>query len=131
MFADVWKVKVEHEMEALVKSCVVLPCSFQYPGTVQPSARTRGIWHNKDKWDDYVYYEDVTRILDNFKGRTKLVGRLGDLNCSLEIDDVKGHDNGPFCFRVELQTSDKNKYSFVENCVHVNIIGKHFYYKTF
>ncbi|XP_073718673.1 sialic acid-binding Ig-like lectin 14 isoform X1 [Misgurnus anguillicaudatus] len=122
VFADVWKVKVEHEMKALVSSCVVLPCSFQYPGTRQPSARTRGIWHKKDKWDDYVYSEDKTLIVDNFKGRTRLVGRLGALNCSLEIDEVKGHDNGPFCFRVELQTSEKDKYSFVDNCVHINMI---------
>ncbi|XP_065136674.1 myelin-associated glycoprotein-like isoform X1 [Paramisgurnus dabryanus] len=122
VFADVWKVKVEHEMKALVSSCVVLPCSFQYPGTRQPSARTRGIWHKKDKWEDYVYYEDKTRILDNFKDRTRMVGRLGDLNCSLEIDEVKSHDNGPFCFRVELETSEKNRYSFVENCVHISMI---------
>nr|XP_055053157.1 myelin-associated glycoprotein-like [Misgurnus anguillicaudatus] len=122
VFADVWKTKVEHEMKALVSSCVVLPCSFQYPGTRQPSDRTRGIWHKNDKWDDYVYYEDPTRIVEIFKGRTRLVGRLGELNCSLEIDEVKGHDNGPFCFRVELQTSEKDKYSFVDNCVHINMI---------
>ncbi|XP_065136672.1 myelin-associated glycoprotein-like isoform X2 [Paramisgurnus dabryanus] len=124
VFADVWKVKVEHEMKALVSSCVVLPCTFQYPQTRQPSARTRGIWHKKDKWDDYVYYEDETRVLDNFKGRTRLVGRLGELNCSLEIDEVKDHDNGPFCFRVELETSEKNRYSFVENCVHISMLEK-------
>ncbi|XP_073718671.1 myelin-associated glycoprotein-like [Misgurnus anguillicaudatus] len=123
VFADVWKVEVQHEMKALVKSCVVLPCSFQYPGTGQPSARTRGIWHKKEsKNKDYVYSEDKTLIEDNFKGRTRLVGRLGEKNCSLEIDDVKDHDNGPFCFRVELETSEKKRYSFVDNCVHISMI---------
>ncbi|XP_055053161.2 sialic acid-binding Ig-like lectin 14 [Misgurnus anguillicaudatus] len=124
VFADVWKVQVEHEMKALVSSCVVLPCSFQYPGTVQPSSRTRAIWHKKDKTNVFIYSEDKTNIEDNFKGRTRLVGRLGELNCSLEIDEIKNHDNGPFCFRVELQTSVKDKYSFVKNCVHINMIEK-------
>ncbi|XP_073718676.1 sialic acid-binding Ig-like lectin 14 isoform X4 [Misgurnus anguillicaudatus] len=124
VFADIWKVKVEHEMKALVSSCVVLPCSFQYPGTRQPSARTRGIWHRKNKTNIYIYSENKTRIEDNFKGRTRLVGRPGEKNCSLEIDEVKKSDNGPFCFRVELQTSVKNKNFFVYDCVHINMIDK-------
>ncbi|XP_067306350.1 myelin-associated glycoprotein-like isoform X1 [Pseudorasbora parva] len=120
VFGDVWKVHVESEMEALVSSCVVLPCSFKYPATVQPSSRIKAMWHNKDKWDDFIYHNDPTRVLDNFKGRTQLLGSLGGLNCSLEIDEVKNHDNGPYCFRVELETSQK--FSFVENCVTIRMI---------
>ncbi|XP_051720114.1 sialic acid-binding Ig-like lectin 14 isoform X2 [Ctenopharyngodon idella] len=122
VFGDVWKVKVESEMETLVSSCVVLPCSFKYPAQQQPSSRIKGMWHMKDKWEDFIYHNDPTRVLDNFKGRTKLIGSLGDLNCSLEIDEVKNHDNGPYCFRVELETSKIDKYSFVDNCVTINLI---------
>lgn len=124
MFADVWKVEVESKVNALVGSCVVLPCSFKYPGAVQPSSRKSGIWHTEKDWNYFIYHEDEKQIADNFKERTRLVGRLGDLNCSLEIDDVRNHDNGPFCFRVVLQTSDKDKYSFVKNCVTLDMIGK-------
>uniref|UniRef100_A0A8C1VRN2 Ig-like domain-containing protein n=1 Tax=Cyprinus carpio TaxID=7962 RepID=A0A8C1VRN2_CYPCA len=121
VFADVWKVHVESKMEALVSSCVVLPCSFKYPVQEQPSDRIRAIWHMKDNWDDIIFHKDPTRVKDSFKGRTKLTGSLGGFNCSLEIDEVKNHDNGPYCFRVELETSKKDKYSFVENCVSIKM----------
>ncbi len=124
MFADVWKVKVERDMKALVSSCVVLPCSFTYPLQQQPSDRIRAIWHMKDNWNDIIFHKDPTKIKDSFKDRTQLIGSLGDSNCSLEIGEVKNHDNGPYCFRVELETSPKDKYSFVDNCVSIQMIGK-------
>ncbi|XP_026120052.1 sialic acid-binding Ig-like lectin 14 isoform X2 [Carassius auratus] len=122
VFADVWKVTVEPEMQALVSSCVVLPCSFKYPVQEQPSDRIRAIWHMKDNWDDIIFHKDTTRVKDSFKGRTNLIGSLGGSNCSLEIDEVKNHDNGPYCFRVELETSKTDKYSFVKNCVSIKMI---------
>lgn len=39
----------------------------------------------------------IMRIKDSFKDPTKLVVLLGQNNCTLEITDVKDHDNGPFC----------------------------------
>uniref|UniRef100_A0A8C2EDR6 Ig-like domain-containing protein n=1 Tax=Cyprinus carpio TaxID=7962 RepID=A0A8C2EDR6_CYPCA len=100
VFADVWKVQVESEMEALVSSCVVLPCSFKYPAQQQPSDRIRAIWHMKDNWDDIIFHEDSTRVKDSFNHRTRLIGSLGASNCSLEIDEISVND----------------KYSFMDNC---------------
>ncbi|XP_060800234.1 myelin-associated glycoprotein-like isoform X2 [Neoarius graeffei] len=119
VFSDVWKVEVDPKMEALVSSCVVLSCKFNYPGDQLPTSRIRGIWHKRDNRDARIFDEDPLKILDSFKDRTKLIGRLGDRNCSLEINDVKDHDNGPFCFRTELEGQDK--YSFVENCVNMEM----------
>ncbi|XP_051963613.1 sialic acid-binding Ig-like lectin 14 [Xyrauchen texanus] len=124
VLADVWKAQLEPNMDAVVSSCVVLPCTFKYPGQHQPSARMRGIWHKENKKTEFIYHEDSLKILDDFKSRTKLVGNMDKLNCSLEIDAVKSHDNGPFCFRVELERDDKDKFSFVDNCVSVKLIGK-------
>lgn len=124
VLADVWKVDVVPKMEALVSSCVVLPCSFKYPAQEQPSERIKGIWHKKNNNKDHIYDGDPTKVEDNFKGRTKLIGSLGGFNCSLEIDEVKNIDNGPYCFRVELETSEKDKYSFMDNCVSITMIGK-------
>ncbi|KAI4904655.1 hypothetical protein NFI96_019432, partial [Prochilodus magdalenae] len=112
--SDVWKAEVTDKVNALVSSCVVMPCSFNYPGTPLPDSRIRGIWHKKDKKEN-IYHEDQTEVADSFKERTKLLGRLGEKNCTLEIDRVRDHDNGPFCFRAEIP--DLNKYSFVEACV--------------
>lgn len=72
----------------------------------------------------FFYHDDSTKILDSFKGRTRLLGKLGQNNCTLEIVEVKDHDNGPFCFRIELVRQDTNqptkeKFSFVEKCADV------------
>lgn len=119
VFSDVWKADVSSPVEALVSSCVVLPCKFNYPGKQLPDARVKGIWHNEKDKKERIYDEDKTLIADSFKGRTKLISRLGEKNCSLEIDEVKDHDNGPFCFRAEIPTLDK--YSFMETCVTINM----------
>uniref|UniRef100_A0A8C2EDY8 Immunoglobulin V-set domain-containing protein n=1 Tax=Cyprinus carpio TaxID=7962 RepID=A0A8C2EDY8_CYPCA len=105
VFADVWKVQVESEMEALVSSCVVLPCSFKYPAQQQPSDRIRAIWHMKDNWDDIIFHEDSTRVKDSFNHRTRLIGSLGASNCSLEIDEISVND----------------KYSFMDNCAEQSV----------
>ncbi|KAM9469195.1 sialic acid-binding Ig-like lectin 14 [Clarias gariepinus] len=117
VLSDVWKAEVEPKIEALVSSCVVLPCKFNYPGTELPSSRLKGIWHEKSGKERKIYDEDSLNIADSFKDRTKLIGQLSKKNCSLEIDDVKDHDNGPFCFRIEIPGRDK--FSFVEQCVDI------------
>ncbi|KAL6471393.1 hypothetical protein MHYP_G00200430 [Metynnis hypsauchen] len=118
--SDVWKAEVVSELKTLVSSCVVIPCKFQYPGTQLPDSRIRGIWHKKDEHKERIYHEDPIEIADSFKGRTRLLDHLGEKNCTLEIDEVKNHDNGPFCFRAEIPSLDK--YSFVESCVSLSMM---------
>ncbi|XP_066515936.1 Schwann cell myelin protein-like [Hoplias malabaricus] len=123
-FSEDWTAQVVPEMKALVESCVVVPCTSNYPGKKESASRIRGIWHKKDNKKINIYHEDSTLISDNFKGRTKLPGHLGapDHNCTLEIDEVKDHDNGPYCFRAELIEADK--FSFVEKCVLFTMIQR-------
>ncbi|KAM9723409.1 myelin-associated glycoprotein isoform 1-T2 [Menidia menidia] len=116
-----WKASVVQNLEALVTSCVVVPCSFSHPDGILSKSQLRGIWHVSDKRDNIVYHEDQTRILDKFKGRTKLLGRLDENNCTLELTEVKDHDTGPYCFRIEYAKTNeptKQKFSFIEDCVH-------------
>ncbi|XP_032415295.1 myelin-associated glycoprotein-like isoform X1 [Xiphophorus hellerii] len=127
VLGDEWTADVVKSIDALVGSCVVLPCTVSHPGTYLSTSRLRGIWHRKDKSNEIFYHEDSTQILDSFKGRTRLLGNLGQNNCTLEIVQVKDHDNGPFCFRIELVRKDTNqptkeKYSFVEKCADVTMI---------
>ncbi|XP_068999165.1 myeloid cell surface antigen CD33 [Embiotoca jacksoni] len=127
VFSEDWKATVVKQIPALVGSCVVVPCSYTHPGKTLPNSRLRGIWHRKEPQDQLIYHEDNTRVLDDFKDRTKLLGHLNQNNCTLEINDVKAHDNGPFCFRIELVHTEKNEptkdmFSFVEECVHLNMI---------
>uniref|UniRef100_A0A3Q3RDL6 Ig-like domain-containing protein n=1 Tax=Monopterus albus TaxID=43700 RepID=A0A3Q3RDL6_MONAL len=125
VFTEDWKAKVVPELDALVTSCVAIPCSFTYPKDNLPSSKLRGIWHLSDPPTSLVYHEDQTRVLDNFKGRTRLLGTLGQNNCTLEMTEVKDHDSGPFCFRIELAKTNeptRDKFSFVEDCVTLKML---------
>ncbi|XP_047665741.1 myelin-associated glycoprotein-like isoform X1 [Tachysurus fulvidraco] len=122
VFSDVWKAEVVPKLDAVVSSCVVLPCTFNYPAAQYPASRVKAIWHKKGDRNDRIYDGDGYNIKDSFKDRTKLVGHLGEKNCTLEIDDVKDTDNGPFCFRAEIQGFDK--FSFEKACVHTIIKAK-------
>ncbi|XP_054478309.1 myeloid cell surface antigen CD33-like [Anoplopoma fimbria] len=122
-----WKANVVKELDVLVTSCVVVPCSFTHPKENLPTSRLRGMWHRSTHRDQFIYHDDNTRISENFRGRTRLLGHLGQDNCTLEITDMKNHDNGPFCFRIELartatDLSTVDKFSFVEDCVTFNML---------
>lgn len=129
MYSEEWKASVVNQMDALVSSCVVVPCSFSHPKGNVPTSRLRGKWHrNRDK-EQLIFSDDPTTVLENFRGRTRLLGELGQGNCTLEMTSVKDHDNGPFCFRIELaqketDTNTKDKFSFVEECVTLNMLCK-------
>lgn len=127
VLTEEWKATVAKQLDAIVGSCVVVPCSFSHPKENLPSSRLRGIWHRANKGEERIFYYDKTLVLENFRGRTKMLGHLNQGNCTLEMDDVKDHDNGPFCFRIELartehDTSTVDKYSFVEDCATLNML---------
>nr|XP_061789574.1 myelin-associated glycoprotein-like [Nerophis lumbriciformis] len=126
-FCGEWKASVVKSVDALVTSCVVLPCSFSHPKETLPSSRLRGIWHHKTQRNQRVYHQDETTVLANFRGRTRLLGHLGQGNCSLEVTEIKDYDNGPFCFRIELAPTEgdmdsPDKFSFVEDCVELKML---------
>ncbi|XP_044063626.1 myeloid cell surface antigen CD33 [Siniperca chuatsi] len=123
-----WKANVVKTLDALVTSCIVVPCSFTHPKERLPTSKLRGIWHKSRNRDQRIYSDDQTQVLENFRGRTRLLGRLGDNNCTLEITEIKDHDNGPFCFRIELartetDTSTVDKFSFLEDCVEFRMLS--------
>ncbi|XP_053183192.1 myelin-associated glycoprotein-like [Scomber japonicus] len=127
VFTGEWKASVAKNLDALVTSCVVIPCSYTHAKDELPHSRLRGIWHLSTGLDQRIYHDDQTMILENYRGRTKLLGNLGQGNCSLEMIAIRDVDNGPFCFRVELvetgtETSGTEKFSFVDNCVNFKMI---------
>uniref|UniRef100_A0A671XJ31 Ig-like domain-containing protein n=1 Tax=Sparus aurata TaxID=8175 RepID=A0A671XJ31_SPAAU len=102
---------VPFRFTALTRSCVVIPCTFQYPEHVP---LTRGIWSKKT--GGVIFHKGQSRVLDHFKGRTKILGDLSKGNCTLEIDNIKSFDNGPFCFHAER---GNDKYRFNNSCVFI------------
>ncbi|XP_048881105.1 myelin-associated glycoprotein-like isoform X2 [Brienomyrus brachyistius] len=125
VFSAEWEAEVLPKITALIDSCVVVPCKFRYPGGQKPSSRLSGLWHFYQKKEDlkskqYIYAADVSKVEASFKGRTRLLGILGKDNCTLEIDKFNDHDDGPFCFRIEIP--DEDNFSFREECVSITAI---------
>ena len=113
----IYEADVVSRISALTRSCVVIPCTFQI-GDV-PVTRLRGLWYTNK--GEYVFHTGQTNVLDNFKGRTKLLGDTDEQNCTLEIDDVQAHDKGPFCFHAE---KGSDKYRFNHSCVFIVMKGE-------
>lgn len=123
--AEEWTVKVAKELDALVSSCVVIPCSFTHPYGNLPTSRLKGTWYLPNDKKPHVYDEDDDDIMEKFRDRTKLLGQLGQRNCTLEITDIKDHDNGPFCLEIGILQAEAKKnevHSFVDNCVQFKMI---------
>ncbi|XP_073674445.1 uncharacterized protein [Garra rufa] len=100
------------KITALPRSCVVIPCSFKSEDEFL--TRLRVLW--VDRKGGYMFHTDPVDVLDNFKGRTRLLGNPDEQNCTVEIDNVQTHDNGPFCFKAEREDE---RYSFNNSCVFI------------
>uniref|UniRef100_A0A667YWF6 Si:ch73-380l3.2 n=1 Tax=Myripristis murdjan TaxID=586833 RepID=A0A667YWF6_9TELE len=114
VFSAEWDAQVVMDLEALVTSCVVIPCTFTYPGGKIASSKLRGIWFLRNERNDTVFHEDKSEIAPNFRDRTKLMGRLGEGNCTLEMIEVKDHDRGPLCFQADIPGT--GQFTFLKNC---------------
>ncbi|XP_051962494.1 myelin-associated glycoprotein-like isoform X2 [Xyrauchen texanus] len=107
-----YEASVLPKITALPRSCVVIPCSFKIEE--EYVTRLRVLWVTKK--GGYMFHTGPSNILDNFKGRTRLLGDPDEQNCTVEIDKLQTHDNGPFCFRAE---KENEKYSFNNSCVFI------------
>ncbi|XP_026137792.1 uncharacterized protein LOC113114909 isoform X1 [Carassius auratus] len=100
------------KITALPRSCVVIPCSFK--SDEEYSTELRVLWVTRK--GGYMFHTDPVDVSDNFKGRTRLLGNPVEQNCTVEMDNVQTHDNGPFCFKAERENE---RYSFNNSCVFI------------
>ncbi|XP_064803936.1 sialoadhesin-like [Oncorhynchus masou masou] len=112
-----WTAEVPGSVSGLEGSCIVIPCSFNYPEPkIKPSEFT-GIWF-KDT-SEVIYHPDSSNVITDYRGRTELVGNLRQKNCSLRIDPLHSSDKGPFTFRIEIK--DYNKASYKDDRVSIAV----------
>uniref|UniRef100_A0A3Q4GHY5 Ig-like domain-containing protein n=1 Tax=Neolamprologus brichardi TaxID=32507 RepID=A0A3Q4GHY5_NEOBR len=112
-----WTAAVPSSVKGLLGSCVVIPCSYNYPEPSKSPQTFTGIWYNDN--DQVVCHSDASQTLDQFRNRTKLLGDLSKKNCSLMIDDLQQSDGGTFYFRIEI--TDYDKYSYKNNKVSISV----------
>ncbi|XP_020793260.1 myelin-associated glycoprotein-like isoform X2 [Boleophthalmus pectinirostris] len=113
--ASSWTVDIPSTVKALVGSCVVIPCSFDYPPPQQNVTQLTGIW--TDSTSHLIYHPQERKALVQYRNRTKLLGDLRLKNCSLKIDPVQTSDKGPYHFRIEIAAY--NNYSYKQKAVSI------------
>lgn len=115
-----WTIDVPPTVKGLSGSCVVIPCSFKYPNEEKAGTHT-GMWIYKT--NQYIYHSHKSKILEEYRNRTTLLGDLREKKCSLQIDPLLQHDQGPFYFRIEI--TNVNKYSYANNKVSIEMISEY------
>ncbi|XP_057689703.1 sialic acid-binding Ig-like lectin 14 isoform X1 [Corythoichthys intestinalis] len=116
--ASSWTVAVPSSVNGLIGSCIVIPCSFDYPDPQKDIHEFTGTW-----WDaeNYCTYHPVgSMISQQYQKRTELVGDIKKKDCSLKIDPLQQTDQGPFHFRIEMKNFDQ--FSYIDETVSIKII---------
>uniref|UniRef100_A0A8C7CDS5 Ig-like domain-containing protein n=1 Tax=Oncorhynchus kisutch TaxID=8019 RepID=A0A8C7CDS5_ONCKI len=103
--ASSWTADVPKSVSGLRGSCIVIPCSFNYPEPEKKPSKFTGIWLKGTH--DTIFHPDISNIIKDYRGRTELVGDLRQKNCSLRIDPLHDSDKGSFTFRIEMEDHNK------------------------
>ncbi|XP_072317577.1 sialic acid-binding Ig-like lectin 13 [Eucyclogobius newberryi] len=110
-----WTVDIPSTVKALVGSCVVIPCTFDYPPPNEEVIQFTGIWI--DESSHVIYHPEERKALVQYRNRTKLLGDLRHKDCSLKIYPVQKKDKGSYHFRIEI--AEYNNYSYREKAVSI------------
>ncbi|XP_074539091.1 B-cell receptor CD22 [Halichoeres trimaculatus] len=116
--ASSWTARVPPSVKGLVGSCVVIPCTYDYPDPGKTLSGFTGIWINEAH--EIIYHPVQSKAHQQYQTRTELLGDASQKNCSLMIDPLQQGDQGPFFFRIEM--ADHEKYSFRQSPVSITTI---------
>ncbi|KAK5862483.1 hypothetical protein PBY51_017874 [Eleginops maclovinus] len=118
--APSWTIKMPSSVKGLPGSCVVIPCSFEYPDPGKEVTQFIGMW--LDASHQLIYHPEKSKITQQYGNRTELLGNVSKKICTLKIDPLKQGDQGPFHFRIVMP--DYEKFSYQENTVSITMMSE-------
>ncbi|XP_063292568.1 myelin-associated glycoprotein isoform X1 [Pelobates fuscus] len=111
-----WAAWMPQSMSAFTESCVAIPCRFDFPDEILPSA-VHGIWYFNSPYPKnfppVVLKSKTNTAHEIYMGRTKMLGDLKEKNCSIQIDRLSSEVQGKYYFRTDL--GGYNQYTFSEH----------------
>lgn len=117
-----WMALVPSTIPAVQGSCVVIPCTYNYP---RPSSKKiinswLGFWKKGNK----VVATSIQKwkLPVEYNKRTQFLGKPRTRNCTMLLDSVRSTDVGPFYFRVEMP--QYKSFSYTQNSVSIDVIRK-------
>lgn len=110
-------------MQGVRGSCLVIPCIFSFPASVEVPHGITTIWYYDYSGNRQVvsHSGDPQLVEARFQGRALLVGRAEHKSCSLLLRDLQPEDAGSYNFRFEI--SEGNRWSDVTGTV-VTVTGE-------
>ncbi|XP_035868759.1 myeloid cell surface antigen CD33-like [Phyllostomus discolor] len=121
---DRYKLTVQGPVTVQEGLCVSVLCSFQHPWPYWYNPpRTYGYWFREgaEELQDppAATNKQDRQVQEETQGRFLLLGDPGSQNCSLDIRDARGTDEGTYFFRVERGSSVQ--YSYKRNLLTVHV----------
>ncbi|XP_050786897.1 sialic acid-binding Ig-like lectin 10 [Gopherus flavomarginatus] len=90
-----WKSSLPGTIRALKGSCVVIPCSFTYPGSRESLGGPFSVvWYQYRSWGYPEIYNSKgpASVLAEYQARTQLLGDPEMGNCTLSLSPVRSED---------------------------------------
>lgn len=111
-----WSAWMPPSISAFKETCVAIPCNFDYPEDIRPSA-VHGIWYFNSPYPrnfpPVVLNSKTNSAHEIYMGRTKIIGDLQASNCTIQIDTVTNELQGKYYFRADL--GGYNQYTYSEH----------------
>ncbi|XP_060103417.1 sialoadhesin [Heteronotia binoei] len=103
-----WQVRYPASLRGVQGSCVLIPCTFDYPMDTPESITS--IWYKDNEGQRIVAFHSSTpdAVDAQFQGRTELIGdALGQRNCTLLLRSTQTRDSGKYNFRFEIDAKNR------------------------
>uniref|UniRef100_A0A2K5X6J6 Ig-like domain-containing protein n=1 Tax=Macaca fascicularis TaxID=9541 RepID=A0A2K5X6J6_MACFA len=119
-----YELQVQESVTVQEGLCVLVPCSFSYPGNSWYSPSPLYVYWFRDE-ESLYYGEPVAtnnpdrEVKSETQGRFHLLGDVWKKNCSLSIGDARMGDTGNYSFRVEKGRNVK--YTYLHNKLNLEV----------
>ncbi|KAM5177258.1 sialoadhesin [Callospermophilus lateralis] len=105
-----WGVSSPKTVQGVKGSCLLIPCIFSFPATVEVPDGITAIWYYEYSGQRQVvtHSANPTLVEARFRGRAQLLGNMQHKVCNLLLKDLRPEDSGTYNFRFEI--SDTNRW---------------------